>query len=80
MKCQKTGFVACSPSKALYSYVTVEQIMATHSSILAWKTPWTEDLLGYSPWGRTEWDRTEGLNMHAKICKAYYIVENHWML
>ena len=27
--------------------------MATHSSILAWETPWTEDpiLEGYSPWG-----------------------------
>ena len=24
---------------------------ATHSSILAWRIPWTEDLLGYSPWG-----------------------------
>ena len=25
--------------------------MATHSSIFAWKIPWTEDLVGYSPWG-----------------------------
>lgn len=24
--------------------------MATHSSILAWEIPWTEDLAGYSPW------------------------------
>ena len=23
--------------------------MATHSSILAWKIPWTESLMGYSP-------------------------------
>ena len=23
--------------------------MATHSSILAWKIPWTESLVGYSP-------------------------------
>ena len=22
---------------------------ATHSSILAWKIPWTEDLVGYTP-------------------------------
>ena len=28
-----------------------EEEMATHSSILAWEIPWTEDLAGYSPWG-----------------------------
>ena len=33
--------------------------MATHSSILAWRIPWTEDLVGYSPWGRKELDITE---------------------
>ena len=25
--------------------------MATHSSILAWRIPWTEEPEGYSPWG-----------------------------
>ena len=25
--------------------------MATHSSILAWRIPWTENLAGYRPWG-----------------------------
>ena len=25
--------------------------MATHSSILAWKSPWTEEPGGCSPWG-----------------------------
>ena len=33
--------------------------MATHSSILAWRMPWTEKLVGYSPWGRKESDMTE---------------------
>ena len=29
--------------------------MATHSSILAWEVPWTEEPGGlYSPWGRKE--------------------------
>ena len=37
----------------------LEKEMATHSSILAWKIPWTEDLVGYSPWGRKELDMTE---------------------
>ena len=29
----------------------LEEGMATHSSILAWRIPWTESLAGYSPWG-----------------------------
>jgi len=33
--------------------------MATHSSILAWRIPWTEELVGYSPWGGEELDTTE---------------------
>ena len=33
--------------------VPLEEEMATHSSILAWKIPQTErSLAGYSPWGR----------------------------
>ena len=28
----------------------LEKGMATHSSILAWEIPWTEDPGGYSPW------------------------------
>ena len=30
----------------------LEKEMAIHSSILAWTIPWTESLVGYSPWGR----------------------------
>ena len=30
----------------------LEKEMATHSSILAWKIPWTRSLVGYSPQGR----------------------------
>ena len=34
--------------------------MATHSSILAWKIPWTEERGRlYSPWGRNESDTTD---------------------
>ena len=29
-----------------------EKEMATHSSILAWEIPWTEETAGYSPQGR----------------------------
>ena len=36
-----------------------EESMATHSSILAWRIPWTEEPGGlYSPWGRKESDTT----------------------
>ena len=31
---------------------SLEKEMATHSSILSWKVPWTKSLGGYSPWGR----------------------------
>ena len=37
----------------------LEKEMATHSSILAWRIPWTEEPGGYSPWGRKELDSTE---------------------
>ena len=40
----------------------LEKEMAPHSSTLAWKIPWTEDMVGYSPWGRKESDMTEPLH------------------
>ena len=40
----------------------LEKEMATHSSILAWKIPWTEEPGRlYSPWGHKESDMTERL-------------------
>ena len=37
----------------------LEKKMATHSSILAWRVPWTEEAAGlYSPWGHKESDMT----------------------
>ena len=40
---------------------SLEKGMVTHSSILAWRIPWTEDLVGYSPWGLKELDIAEQL-------------------
>ena len=37
----------------------LEQEMAGYSSILAWRIPWTEELVGYSPRGCKELDMTE---------------------
>ena len=37
----------------------LEEEMATCSSILAWKIPWTEEPRGLHPWGHKESDTTE---------------------
>ena len=37
----------------------LEKEMATHSSILAWEIPQTEEPGSYSPWGCKEWVTTE---------------------
>ena len=40
------------------------KVMAPHSSTLAWKSPWTEEPGGCSPWGRWELDTTQWLHFH----------------
>ena len=37
----------------------LEKGRATHSSILTWKIPWTEEPGNYSPWGCKESDMTK---------------------
>ena len=37
----------------------LEEGMATHSSILAWEIPWTEELGGLQSMGFREWDMTD---------------------
>ena len=37
----------------------LEKGMATHSSILAWRIPGTENSGGHSPWGHKESDTAE---------------------
>ena len=53
----------------------LEKEMATHSSILAWRIPWTEDpgglqSMGY-PQGRKESDMTERLHFHFPLLKGH---------
>ena len=43
----------------------LEEGMATHSSILAWRIPWTE--VGYSPRGRKELDTTEATEQEQSL-------------
>ena len=38
--------------------------MATHSNIIGWEIPWTEDTGGLQSWGCKESDTTERLSMH----------------
>ena len=46
----------------------LEEGMATHSRILAWRSPWTEDT-GCSPWGQEESDMTEQAHRKFNIPK-----------
>ena len=43
---------------------TLEKEMATHSSILGWRIPWTEEPGGLQSMGRKESDTTERLHLH----------------
>ena len=41
----------------------LEKGMATHSSILTWRIPWTEESGGLQPWGPKVSDMTEQLTL-----------------
>ena len=49
----------------------LEKEMAAHSSILAWRIPWTEEPR-HSSWGHKEWDMTEWLKKKSCINFAYH--------
>ena len=50
---------------------SLEKEMATHSSTLAWKIPWKEELgAGYCPWGRKESGMTEQLHFQTVAHQA----------
>ena len=42
----------------------LEKEMSTHSSTLAWRIPWMEELSGLQSAGRKELDTTERLHFH----------------
>ena len=58
---QETRFQSLGGEDAL------EKDMATHSSILAWKSHGQRSLVGYSPWGHKESDTTERLHFHFSL-------------
>ena len=49
---------------------SLEEGVATHCSILAWRIPWTEDLLGSSPWDRKQLDMTMQLTFLSSDSRA----------
>ena len=52
---------------------SLEEGMATHSSILCWRIPWTEEPGGLSPWGHKESDTTEvTAHMHSWFNNVAY--------
>ena len=54
---------------------SLEKEMATHSSTLAWKIPWTEEPGRlYSPWGHKELDTTEQLSH-----KLMFLIHGTWV-
>ena len=64
LKCLPAMWETCV--RSLGQEDPLEKEMATHSSILAWRIPWTEEPGGlhYSPWGCKESDTTEQLHFH----------------
>ena len=53
----------------------LEKGKATHSSILAWGMPWTEEPGSYSPLGHKESDRTARVHFHFQhhFCGAWLL-------
>ena len=55
----------------------LENGRGTHSSILAWRIPWTEELAGYSPWGHKKSDTTVQLKLSQSLW-AMIKGNKHW--
>ena len=76
-KTQKTQIRSLSWEDAL------EEAMATHSSILAWRIPWTEEPDGLQSMGCKEsgtTEVTECTGMHTHGCLACFDMTSPWML
>ena len=52
----------------------LEKEMATHSSILAWRIPWTEEPGGLQSMGHKESDTPERLHFHFHLFKRAFLV------
>ena len=84
LQCRRAGF------NPWVRKIPWEKGMATHSSILAWTIPWTEESGSCSPWGHKELDTTERLNNDKgiwtledrEVCKVRFLPDqasNKWV-
>ena len=60
--------------QSLGQEVLLEEDLATHSSILAWRIPWADEPGGPQSLGVTESDMTEQLSMHSYILNVARII------
>ena len=60
-------YIQCRTISLSSSVGTKEKAMATHSSTLAWKTPWMEEPGRLQSMGSLELDRTERLHFHFSL-------------
>ena len=55
--------------------------MAIHPSILAWRIPWTEETVSYSPLGGKESDTTERLTLpQSELLLADYVCSDSFQI
>ena len=47
--------------------------MATHCSILTWRIPWTENLVGFSSWGLKELNTTEATDEYSNNIEQIFM-------
>ena len=57
-------FIHVAENGIIPFFLMAEKEMATHSSILAWRIPWTEEPGRFQSMGSQESDTTEQLNQH----------------
>ena len=61
----------------------LEKEMATHSRILAWRIPWTEEPGGLRPWDHKESDTTEQRTftfIFSRLLRVEIATQEHWTL
>ena len=56
----------------------LEEEMATHSSIPAWRIPWTDSLERCSSWGCKESDMNEGLSTERQTGRSRSLGGSGW--
>ena len=58
----------------------LEEGLATHSSILAWRIPWTEEPGRPSPWGHKELGMTEATQHTCMLHAVISLIPLRWLL